>query len=208
MTASQEKQVLAKTIALAEELTGKRPIGYRAPLYQISERTISLLQAEGFEWDSSLTHDESSPYFLPSNPAPITPIDFTKDPENATWLFPSPDFDELEKSTLVEVPGNWYAEDATPMQFYPHTENTAGYVDVRQVERMWRDRMDFLRQEIAEGREEMAVYGLILHPDTSGVAHVIGMVERFLVWVKSLGNEVEWKTCGEVAAEFKRRAQK
>lgn len=94
------------------------------------------------------------------------------------------------------------------MQFYPHTENTAGYVDVRQVERMWRDRMDFLRQEIAEGREEMAVYGLILHPDTSGMAHVIGMVERFLVWVKSLGNEVEWKTCGEVAAEFKRRAQK
>jgi len=205
MSASQEAQVLQKTISLATALTGKKPTGYRAPLYQISERTISLLQAEGFTWDSSLTHDDSSPYCLPLNPAPITPIDFEKDTEKATWLHPSPDFDSLPKSDLVEIPGNWYAEDATPMQFYPHTENSAGYVDVRQVERMWRDRFEFLQQEVAEGREGTVVYGLILHPDTSGMAHVIGMVERFLVWLKSMGGEVEWRTCGEVAEEFKRR---
>ncbi|GAB7342198.1 hypothetical protein MBLNU457_g0447t2 [Dothideomycetes sp. NU457] len=206
MSAAQERQVLQKTIALAQSLTGKRPTGYRAPLYQISERTISLLQAEGFHWDSSLTHDDSAPYFLPLNPAPITPIDFDADKDTATWLHPSPDFDSLPKSTLVEIPGNWYAEDATPMQFYPHTENSAGYVDVRQVERMWRDRFEFLAQEVDEGRKECVVYGLILHPDTSGMAHVIGMVERFLVWLKGMGEGVEWRTCGEVAEEFRRRS--
>jgi len=202
MTAEQERQVLAKTIELATNLTGKRPRGYRAPLYQLSERTIALLQEHDFLWDSSLTHDDSTPYFLPTKPAPIKPINFGKDPHNATWLHPSPDFDELPKSRLVEIPGNWYAEDATPLSYYPHQANTAGYVDVRQVERMWMDRFNWLRSEVQDGKEDLTVYGLILHPDTSGMAHVIGMLERFLVWLKSFGDEVEFMTCGDVALQF------
>ncbi|KAL8643734.1 MAG: hypothetical protein Q9210_007581, partial [Variospora velana] len=50
MTEEQESDVLRKCIHLATELTGKKPIGYRAPLYQIRETTISLLEKNGFEY--------------------------------------------------------------------------------------------------------------------------------------------------------------
>ncbi|KAI4175455.1 MAG: hypothetical protein LQ343_001655 [Gyalolechia ehrenbergii] len=50
MTEQQESAVLQKCIDLATQLTGKRPIGYRAPLYQIRETTIPLLEKMGFEY--------------------------------------------------------------------------------------------------------------------------------------------------------------
>ncbi|EMC97574.1 hypothetical protein BAUCODRAFT_456424 [Baudoinia panamericana UAMH 10762] len=205
MTAEQERDVLLRSIELVQKATGERPRGYRAPLYQISERTVALLQEHEFLWDSSLTHHDSSPYFVPLNPAPITPIDFSPNKKAADWMHPSPHFDSLPKSQLVEIPLNWYEEDATPLQFYPHTVNSAGYVDVRVVERMWMDRLEWLRGEVAEEDGEMKVMSLVLHPDTSGMAHIIGMIERFLRWVLSLGEEVEFMRYEEIAAEYRRR---
>lgn len=110
MTAEQEEDVLKRCIELVEGLTGKRPRGYRAPLYQLQERTISLLQREGFLWDSSLTHYDSTPYYLPKDPAPVDPIDFQAGTSAKEWMKPSPRWEELEKSELVEVPCNWYQE--------------------------------------------------------------------------------------------------
>ena len=48
MTEAQESDVLEKCIQLAKGLTGKKPRGYRAPLYQIRESTINLLQKHDF----------------------------------------------------------------------------------------------------------------------------------------------------------------
>lgn len=205
MTAGQERDVLIKCIQLVEKLTGKKPRGYRAPLYQMSERTISLLQEHDFLWDSSLTHYDSTPYFLPLNPAPIEPIDFSPSKKASSWMHPSPHFDSLSKSTLVEIPLNWYEEDATPLQFYPHTVNSAGYVDVRVVEQMWRDRFEFIRTEAEDDDSEMRVFSIVLHPATSGMAHIIGMIERFLRWVQGFGDEVQFATYSDIAEEWKAR---
>lgn len=239
MTASQEEEVLQKCISLIEGLTGKRPRGYRAPLYQLQERTIKLLQREGFEWDSSLTHYDSTPYYLPKDPAPVEPIDFRADVSATSWMRPSPRWDEVEKSGLVEVPCNWYQEvssvphppfpsssywsrhngpheltaispasqDATPMQFYPSLPTSHGYVDARQIERMWQDRFNWLLREArdTDDADLLKVFSIVLHPDTSGMAHVIGMIERFLLWVKEHGDGVvEFGTCGDVVREWKR----
>ena len=111
MTAEQERDVLEKCIALAEGLTGKKPKGYRAPLYQLKERTISLLQEYDFLWESSLTHYDSTPYFMPKDPAPFEPIDFDPKKKAETWMHPSPNFSNLTKSDLVEIPCNWYMEE-------------------------------------------------------------------------------------------------
>lgn len=207
MTAQQERDVLEKCISLVQNLTGKRPRGYRAPLYQLSERTISLLQEYDFLWDSSLSHYDSVPYHLPQDPAPIQPIDFRPDAKAEEWMHPSPNFDDLPKSNLVEIPCNWYAEDMTPLQFFPNTPNSAGYVDVRVVERMWMDRFEWLRKEVKEGggarKGEAVVYSLVIHPDTSGMAHVIGMLERFLVWLMGFGEEVEFLRYEQIAEGWK-----
>jgi len=202
MTAEQERDVLLKCISLVEGLTGKRPRGYRAPLYQMSERTIALLQEQDFLWDSSLTHYDSTPYFMPTEPAPIEPIDFSPDKKAESWMHPSPEFAKLPKSSLVEIPLNWYEEDATPLQFYPHTPNSAGYVDARVVERMWMDRVEWIRGEAADS-DAMTILSIVLHPDTSGMAHIIGMIERFLKWLLSFGDEVEFLRYEQIAEEFK-----
>lgn len=208
MTAEQERDVLLKTISLATALTGKKPRGYRAPLYQLKERTIALLQEHGFLWDSSLSHYDSTPYFLPKNPAPITPIDFSPDKKAGSWMHPSPNFDELEKSALVELPCNWYMEDMTPMQFFPNVPNSGGYVDVRVVERMWMDRFHWLRSEIEDGKEDTTIFSIVIHPDTSGMAHIIGMIERFLGWLKCFRDEVEFSTYEQIAEEWKAEKKK
>ena len=46
----QQRDVLAKCIKLASKLTGKKPVGWRAPLYQIKESTFALLEELGFEY--------------------------------------------------------------------------------------------------------------------------------------------------------------
>ncbi len=52
----KEKQIeeINKTIFLIENLTGKRPVGYRAPGHQIDNNTINALEELGFRYDSSV----------------------------------------------------------------------------------------------------------------------------------------------------------
>lgn len=212
MTEEQEKDVLEHCIKLYEKLTGKKPQGYRAPLYQLRSSTITLLESHSFLYDSSLSHHDSAPYLLPHH-APITPPSFTPHTKAESWMHPLPPPLPPTPKTLVEIPANWYAEDMTPLQFYPHTPNSQGYVDVRVVERMWRDKFEFIREEMKEhgvkdvGKEgeEMRVFPLVLHPDTSGMAHVIGMVGRMVEWLRGWGEEVEFCTFESVAREWRAR---
>lgn len=92
-------------------------------------------------------------------------------------------------------------------------KNSHGYVDVRVIEQMWKDRFTWFWEhaweECGEGRGEGKgeervsdfIFPIVLHPDTSGMAHVIGMVERFLVWLKGWGPEVEFCRYENIARE-------
>jgi len=48
MTESQEREVIAKCVELATSLTGSKPRGWRAPLYQLREHTVKVLEEHGF----------------------------------------------------------------------------------------------------------------------------------------------------------------
>lgn len=50
----EEQESLTRGIDAIVKLSGRRPVGYRAPAYAFSQHTLSLLQAEGFAYDSSL----------------------------------------------------------------------------------------------------------------------------------------------------------
>ncbi|KAB8698116.1 hypothetical protein FH972_026366 [Carpinus fangiana] len=212
LTEQQEADVLDRCIAVAHALTGKPPAGYRAPLYQLRESTAALLQARGLRYDASLTHHDSRMYRLPASPIPaIVAPAFTPDARAADWMVPLPQgitAPDAARRALVEVPSNWYGEDMTPLQFYPHTENSAGYVPTGVVEGMWKERMEFLireaNEEPFEGEVGPTVFTLTLHPDTSGMAHIIGMVERFIGWCKGLEKEgiVEFSTMGDAVDTF------
>ncbi|KAJ5161984.1 xylanase/chitin deacetylase [Penicillium capsulatum] len=210
LTPEQERDVLVRCIEISKKLTGKKPIGYRAPLYQLRESTLDLLEEFGFEYgqhvsinfrnivltpiDASLTDHDCHPFFAPRRP-PLQPIDFSK--PASTWMHPIQEpSSPPDRRPLVCVPCNYYMEDMTPMQFLPHTGNSHGYVDVRLIENMWRDRFLWIRDN-----EEEPVFPILMHPDTSGMAHVIGMLERMLRWLKDWEEEgeVEFLQTGEIA---------
>lgn len=48
MTEQQELDVIQKCVELAIKLTGKKPRGWRAPLYQLREHTVRVLEEQGF----------------------------------------------------------------------------------------------------------------------------------------------------------------
>jgi peptidoglycan/xylan/chitin deacetylase (PgdA/CDA1 family) len=205
LTPTQEKDVLEHCIKLYEDLVGKRPVGYRAPLYQLRESTIELLEKEGFLYDTSLSHHDSKPYHVPNLP-PIKAPAYEQSANAKDWMKPLPQPSPPTRNTLVEIPANWYAEDMTPLQFWPHTPNSQGYVDVRVIENMWKDKFAWIRSEVEDmGEKDMMVFPLVLHPDTSGMAHVIGMVERFVKWLQGWGGEVEFCTYEDAAREWKEK---
>lgn len=54
MTEEQEKEVIAKCVQLATDLIGKKPRGWRAPLYQIREHTVKILEEHGFMYGKAI----------------------------------------------------------------------------------------------------------------------------------------------------------
>ncbi|KAI1409878.1 glycoside hydrolase/deacetylase [Hypoxylon sp. FL1857] len=216
MTPEQERDVLVKCIEVATKLcNGRKPRGYRAPMYTIRETTVELLREFGFLYNSSLMHHDSQPYWTPADP-PIEKIDFSK--PASSWLKPTaiaePTIGPLEsgKRPLVEIPCGWYNEDMMPLQYLPHLPNSMGYVSTRVVEQMWKDKFMWLWENApriegeydSERANDSAdfVFPILMHPDTSGMAHIIGMSERIISWLQGWGETVQFYKHEDIAKEW------
>jgi peptidoglycan/xylan/chitin deacetylase (PgdA/CDA1 family) len=80
--AAREQQLLNQAIDALTKATGKRPVGYRAPVWQFSEYTAAQIKAAGFLYDSSLQASDD-PYELLVDRQPTgvieLPIDWLND---------------------------------------------------------------------------------------------------------------------------------
>ena len=195
------------SIEVATKLAGKKPRGYRAPMYTIRETTVKLLRKHEFLYDTSLMHHDSQPYFTPADP-PLERIDFGK--PASSWLRPSSiaaqGFPAANEHPLVEIPCGWYNEDMMPLQYLPHLANSMGYVSARVVEQMWKDKFLWLCENSpVSGDDEVAefIFPILIHPDTSGMAHITGMVERFIGWLLAFDKEnVQFCRHEQIATEW------
>ncbi len=61
----QELEILRKGTEILEGIVGKKPRGYRAPSWEMTERTPRLLRQNGFVYDSSLMGADE-PYLIPA----------------------------------------------------------------------------------------------------------------------------------------------
>jgi hypothetical protein len=134
-------------------------------------------------------------------------IDFSPSKSASTWMKPLPAPTARTPETLVEIPCNWYMEDMTPMQYFNGNPSSHGFVSSAIIEQNWKSRFEFLYSEaleksIEEDADQGFVFPLVLHPDTSGMAHVVGMIDRMISWLKQ--QEVEFVTFGDCAAEWKK----
>jgi peptidoglycan-N-acetylglucosamine deacetylase len=60
---AEEREVLQRSIAALQAVSGEKPAGWRAPLYNFSQRSAELLLEAGISYDASLMGDDV-PYLL------------------------------------------------------------------------------------------------------------------------------------------------
>jgi peptidoglycan/xylan/chitin deacetylase (PgdA/CDA1 family) len=85
-TRAAEEEILAGSSRILAGITGGAPIGYRAPLYEITHETVSLLRAHGFLYASNL-QDSLWPYLHPGSPPVVElPVTWILD-DGPFWAF-------------------------------------------------------------------------------------------------------------------------
>lgn len=193
MTEQQERDVLNKSIDVIEGLCGKRPKGYVAPWWELSESTASWLLAEGFSYDHSQSYNDFSPFYARVG-ASWSNIDYAGSADD--WMKPLVHGKEVD---LVEFCGNWYMDDLPPMMFITQSPNSHGIVNLRDIEQIWNDQFDWVYREM-----DYAVLPITLHPDVSGRPQVLLMLERLIE--RWSGNDgVRFVTLADAAEDFRRR---
>lgn len=100
---SAERALLKKAVAELTELTGTKPVGYRAPSWNFSPNTLNIVRDMGFRYESSLMADDA-PYEIVQRGQP---------------------------TGLVELPVQWILDDA-PL-FDPRGERYMNPRDVARV---------------------------------------------------------------------------
>lgn len=193
LSAKQEEEVLAKCVELVEQFSGKRPRGYVAPWWEMSQATPELLLKYGFTYDHSEAHHDFEPYFARVGET-WTKIDYSK--PASYWMKPLVRGREID---IVEIPGNWYLDDLPPMMFIKKAPNSHGFVNPRDIEQMWRDQFDWAYREY-----DYCVFPMTIHPDVSGRPQVLLMHERLIEYFNK-HRGVRWVTLEEMADDFRRR---
>ena len=100
----EEERLLIKAVERMTELIGKRPVGYRAPSWNLSESTLDLLMEMGFLYDSSLMADDR-PYEILANGEPTGFVELP-----VHWI--------LDDAPLMNPLGQRYSSPRDVLQVY------------------------------------------------------------------------------------------
>lgn len=183
LTAEQERSVLRQGLEALEQVTGVRPVGYRAPGWDASPITVELLVDNGFEYDSSLMGNDYVPYWCRVGDRASLVNGFS-------WGRPV---------HLVELPVAWHLDDHP---YFEHIEapgvSNMGLRPPSAVLEIWADEFDYLRDRVGDG-----LMVLTLHPQVIGRGHRLSMLQRFLDHVTG-GADARFTTCVDYARAWSR----
>ncbi len=179
LSREDEITVLQKGIDAIERVSGRRPVGYRSPSWDLSPYSLDLLLEHGFIYDSSLMADDFTPYLCRSGDAGDT---------TGPYRFGQP-------VDLVELPVSWLLDD------HPHFEWNAqrgsGHATPSDVEEIWREEFEFMYERVPGG-----IYTLTMHPQVIGRGHRIRMLDRLIRHMKSRPG-VRFTTMQEMAQKVR-----
>jgi peptidoglycan-N-acetylglucosamine deacetylase len=190
MTRKQEEDVLDKCIELINKLSGRKPIGYAAPWWELSQVTAQLLLERGIKYDSSMMHRDVECYRLRIGDT-WTPIDYSQNAES--WMKP---LKRGRASTLIEIPVSWYLDDLPPMMFIKKAPNSHGFMNPKDIEELWREQFDWVYRNY-----EHAIFVMTIHPDVAGRPQVLAMLERLCSHILDHSG-VRFMTNEEIAQDF------
>jgi len=194
LSLEQEREILAKSVEVMTEFTGKPPRGWTAPAWSPSKNSMKLLEEFGLEYDHSFMIHDCQMFYAPdaSDSGEFIITDFSKSP--STWMYP---MSEMKKSNIVTVPALWDTDDWPAFQIYMNGAPGQGHTDTRIVEAKWQEIFEYFYKTY-----DSFVFPISIHPQCSGKPHVLEMHRRFIAWINK-HEGVEWMTFGEMADEFK-----
>jgi peptidoglycan/xylan/chitin deacetylase (PgdA/CDA1 family) len=123
VSAEEEAANLDRGLQALEEVAGVRPVGYRAPMWDLSWRSPRLLAERGFLYDSSLM-DADVPYELAVGPGDERP----------------------GRGSLVEIPIQWALDDWEQFCFLPDVSGSGLIESPRKARELWQDEFEALRR--------------------------------------------------------------
>jgi peptidoglycan/xylan/chitin deacetylase (PgdA/CDA1 family) len=180
---AEEEADLVRANDAIEKLTGRKARGYRSPSWDLSENTVDLLLAHGFQYDSSLMGADYWPYRARRG-------------DRAELGKP---FQFGEETDLVEMPISWTLDDHPHFEFI-RTPATVmpGLQPARVVMDNWYDEFLYMQKNV-----EWGVLTYTMHP------YVIGRGYRMLAFEglveKLIGAGAVFMTMEDAAQEARAR---
>ena len=104
LDAETERELVSRATNYLEDVTGTRPVGYRAPSWNFSPNTLSIIRGLGFLHDSSLMADDR-PYELMQAGEPTGMVELPVE-----WI--------LDDAPLMNPRGNSYTSPRELLQVY------------------------------------------------------------------------------------------
>ena len=175
-TLEYEKHVMEISLAALERLGAPKPVTYRSPYWDFSPNTMKILEKNGFLYDSSLMGNDFHPYL-------VRPVENHSESANIFG----------KESSVIELPVSWYLDD------WPQTEYLTGGQEGQRPAGDIYDRWATLFDYAAT--LEGSCYVLTMHPQTTGRAHMITMLERLIKHMQE--NGAWFCTCAEMGAKIK-----
>lgn len=184
---------MAKSIEVYKTFTGKHPKGWTAPAWEVSPRSMKILEDFGIEYDHSLMHHDCQPYWASDIvEGSVVHTNYDADPD--TWMTP---MQQNVVRNVVEIPANWNVDDWPPFHFSIRNPGTHGYENPKDVFEQWQEQFRYHYREY-----EQFVFPISIHPQVSGRSNILLMHEKFFEFLK--GHEgVEFMTAAQVCDEFK-----
>lgn len=117
LSLEEEVEELVKGIDAIQKVAGQRPVGYRAPWWELNPRTPELLTTHGFLYDSSLMGDDI-PYLVPA-----------------------------ENGNILELPVSFLLDDWEQFGYLPVPPAGHVIEETEKVRRLWLEEFDALADE-------------------------------------------------------------
>ncbi len=109
----REREITARSIEVLERFAGKRPVGYRAPWWEVSAFTFEILAEFGVQYGSQMM-DDVFPYFHPTARSEVLelPVHWALDDGRYSSVSPNalPAGRDVTRLTNDDVVDNWNAD--------------------------------------------------------------------------------------------------
>jgi peptidoglycan/xylan/chitin deacetylase (PgdA/CDA1 family) len=174
-----ERRVFERSREVMQGLTGRAPLGYRAPGGNLSASTIELLLEAGISYDSSLSAHDYRPYWCRVG---------DEIPGDGPMRFG-------REVSLVEIPISWTLDDWAHFEFVREAQ-VQGLRSAGDVLENWLADVRYMSRDFVDG-----VITFVLHPEVIGRGHRFLMLERLVEAIADMG--LSFATLSDVAGRFR-----